>query len=37
LLPTFGSPHKKGENRKKDKKIVVVRRGCQSTQKMAKN
>jgi hypothetical protein len=31
LLPIFESPHKKGENRKKDKKIIVVRRGCQST------
>jgi Cys-tRNA synthase (O-phospho-L-seryl-tRNA:Cys-tRNA synthase) len=47
LLPIFGFPHikKKGENTKKiyiyseekKKKIIAVRRGYQSAQKMTKN
>jgi hypothetical protein len=43
LLLIFG-PHKKKENTKnkkiyseENKKIISVRRGCRSTQKMAKN
>jgi len=45
LLFIFGFPRRKGENAKKTKiyiqektkKIIAMRRGCQSAQKMTKN